>query len=113
MPPVAVSVRTKTLSDPPFSCVQLADVKTDPQRFRRALRFEQQRAVNLAREKTARLAVPLAGSKCVKRRRPIEDQFTAPIGDHALRRRVVTVFCWSIVFENPKSIYERSQRRRR
>jgi hypothetical protein len=70
-----------------------------------ALWEQQQRAVDLASEKTARLALPPLSAKSFERLAEIENQFRTAIGDHALGRASAVV----AIFENPKPIDDRSE----
>jgi hypothetical protein len=72
---------------------------------RLTLRAQQERTFDLAGEKTSRLPIPCLIVKSFERIAEIEDQFRAAVGDYALWQAMVV----AVIFENPKSIDDRSQ----
>ena len=83
-------------------------MKSNAQHFRRAARAKKQRTVDLAGQKTSRLAAPFTSVESFKRLAPVENKLWMAVGDHALRRGVV-----AIVLQNPETVDERPQPGRR
>jgi hypothetical protein len=83
-------------------------MKSNSQHLSRTPGPQQQRTVDLTRQETARLPVPLSGLQRLDRLVPVEDQFRMTVRDHALRRGI-----FAIVFKNPIPIDRRAEPRRR
>jgi hypothetical protein len=81
--------------------------KPDPQHFCGSTWPQQQRAINLSGQETARLALPLPQLKSFKRLAPVQDQLCLAVRHHALWRGILAA-----MFQNPKGIYEPTQFRR-